>query len=374
MALTTSIHSFMLLFLLVFVLLINILHSPNKIIPWTGTGFVVTYVLLILAGTLAELTELLSSIAITLDWIQVIANSKQTVQGPTSTELNSVRAKLCLICKIVAPLFWAALFYFSSITASLAALITWTVISAAIELLLLRNMVTSYPDLNSTRTAAGGISGERIDQDQPILSTEPFQIYISQPAFIASIGYALLFMTALVPGALIINYLVYSNALVLEIATLQAIGSGIGIFGSIITPKLIEWVGLSKCGLISVWVYFVLLIVSFVQVVIPGTSVWLLIIPIILSRIFFWTFDLAEKQILKESIDETELAKTLSMEFLVSNLIALLPCAFAIMSITPEKFAFVAGGTLGAVFVGACLFSLWYKKHGHSHQLSTILG
>jgi len=121
-------------------------------------------------------------------------------------------------------------------------------------------------------------------------------------------------------------------------------------------------------------VYFVLLVVSFVQVVIPGTSVWLLIIPIILSRIFFWTFDLAEKQILKESIDETELAKILSMEFLVSNLIALLPYAFAIISVTPEKFAFVAGGTLGAVFVGACLFSLWYKNHGHGHQLSTILG
>jgi len=311
---------------------------------------------------------------ITLDWVQVIANSKQIVQGPTSTEFNSVRARLCLVCKILAPLFWAALFYFSSIKGSLAALITSTAISAAIELLLLRNMVNSYPDLVSSRTPVGGISGERIDQDQPMLSTEPFQIYISQPAFIASIGYALLFMAALVPGALIINYLVYSDALVLEIATLQAIGSGIGIFGSVTTPKLIEWVGLSKCALISVWVYFVLLVVSFVQVVIPGTSVWLLIIPIILSRIFFWTFDLAEKQILKESIDESELAKIVSMEFLVSNLIALLPYAFAIISITPEKFAFVAGGTLGAVFVGACLFSLWYKNHGHSHQLSTILG
>jgi len=180
-------------------------------------------------------------------------------------------------------------------------------------------------------------------------------------------------MSALIPGALVINYLVYSDALVLEVATLQAIGSGIGILGSLTTPKLIEWVGLSKCALISVWLYFVLLVVSFIQVAVPGTSVWLLIIPMILSRIFFWTFDLAEKQIVKESVDEVELLKVQSMELLLSNLLSLLPFAFAIMSVTPGKFVFVAGGSLGAVLFGACLFSFWYKKHGHSHQLSTVL-
>jgi len=254
--------------------------------------------------------------------------------------------------------------------ATIICLVIFTILSCCIEITLLYLLIDKYPELVGSRLT-NLIPGERID-NQPTFNLEPLKNYFSQPCFLVSLGNALLYLSALTPGVLIINYLVYENALVIEIAIFQGISAGIGIFGSLVTPKLIERIGLSKCTLGTIWIYFILLGISFFQVAVPDISIWLLTIPLIISRIFVWTFDLSVKQIMKESVLENQISKVIAIEYQLSNLFHLMILSLAIFSVTPSQFVFVAGGSLAFVFAACVLVTFWYRKHGHGHETSHI--
>jgi len=290
---------------------------------------------------------------------------------PHLNELNNVRQRVGLVSKIIAPLLVAALFYISTMIC-LSVLAAWTVLSGIIDFFFLKNLYQKFPDLISGRLAPGGPSGERIDDNQPLFVTEPFKVYYEQSSFFASMSYAIIQLSTLCPGAIIINYMVYHESSTIEIAILQSIGSGIGIIAAFATPRFIEWFGLSLCGLVSVWVVFGLVLIGFLKVAITGSSIWLLIVPIILSRIFIWSFEISQKQIIKESVDENVLTKMTAIESYLSHLLINVSYIMAIMSVTPKNYIFLAAVSLFAVFLGSVLYTVWYKKHGKTHELSTL--
>jgi len=328
----------------------------------------VVYVILLVIGTISELSDLLYHLVVNIDWVTVITNSKLS-SAPQLSELNNVKQRLSIVCKIISPIIVAGLYYGSVITC-LVTLIVWMIISCVSELLILRSLYYSFPDLLSGKAHPLGPSGERIEENQPFFITEPIKIFYSQTSFSASLSFIMIQFSALCPGAILINYMVYTNASTIEVAFLQSIGSGIGIISMFGTPKIIEKIGLSLCGLISIWVYFLLLLIGFLKVVIMGSSIWLLIIPIMLSRIFVWSYEITEIQIIKESVDDSIISKVNSIEYQLSHIMTLLSYSVAIMSISPKNFIYQAGASLATVFIGGLFFTIWYRNYGKVHELT----
>jgi len=239
----------------------------------------------------------------------------------------------------------AGLFHVS-ISTCLIFLIVWSIISGIVEFMFLKTLYQKFPDLISARLAPREHNGHRTDDDQPLFTTEPFKMYFNQTSFLASISYTLIQFSVLCPGAIIINYMVYLNVTSIEIALLQSLGSGLGIISVFATPHLIEAVGLSLTGLVSLWLAIITVIISFIRIVIQDISIWLLILPIVLSRIFIWSFEIVEKQIMKESVDESILYQMMGIESQLSHLISFVSYLLAIMTITPKNFINLAIASL----------------------------
>jgi len=322
-------------------------------------------------GIISELSELLSNTAMNTDWLMVVSNSKQYMSTPYLTELNLVRQRVVLFSKIIAPLLVAGLFHVS-ISTCLIFLIVWSIISGIVEFMFLKTLYQKYPDLISARLAPREHNGHRTDDDQPLFTTEPFKMYFNQTSFLTSISYTLIQFSVLCPGAIIINYMVYLNVTSIEIALLQSLGSGLGIIAVFVTPQLIEWFGLSICGLVSIWLVIISVIIGFVKIVLLDSSIWLLILPLILSRIFFWSFEIVEKQIVKESVDDSILYQMIGIESQLSHLVTVISFLLAIMSVTPKNFINLAIASLCSLLIAGIIFSIWFRNHGKAHELSSL--
>jgi len=285
--------------------------------------------------------------------------------------LNIVRMRLGILSKILAPILVAALFYISALTC-LVFLTVWSIISGIVEFIFLKNLYEKFPDLISARLAPSGLSGQRIDEDQPLFATDIIKVYFKQASSLASLSWTIIQFSSLCPGALIINYLVYINSNIFEIALLQSLGSGLGIIAAFVTPQFIEWFGLSLCSVISIWLVIITVTISFTKIVIIDSSIWLLIVPMILSRIFMWSFEISEKQIIKESVDDSILYQMMGIESQLSQLLSFLSYLIAIMCITPKNFVTLAIASLSSLYIAGILFSVWFKKHGKAHELSSL--
>jgi len=308
--------------------------------------------------------------AINDDWLVIISNSKQYMSTPYLTDLNCMRQRYAILSSFIAPLVVASLFYVS-IETTLVFLIGWSILSGILEFIFLKKLYQKFTDIISARLASRDHYGDQMedDDDQPMFSTLPFKVFFKQTSFLASLSFTLIQFSSLYPGAIIINYLVFTNTSSIEIALFYSIGSGIGIIALFATPQLIDWFGLSVCSLASVWLVIITLIIGFVQLIIMDISIWLLIAPIAVSRLFMLSFEICKKQIVKESIDERIINQMEGIESQLCHLVTFLTYLIAIMSVSPKNFFYLAIASLSTLFIAGILFSIWYKYHGKDHEL-----
>jgi len=288
------------------------------------------------------------------DWVVVIA---QCQNDASITELNAMSTRISLLCKIVAPLIFSLFVEFAGTFYGLIIAAAWNIISACFEIFLLKNLADTFPSIHAPKK-------QKPKTEEQNSCTEPYYLYSIQPCLFASLAYVSLYMTVIAPGALITNYLVFKEITPLEIALFQGAASFLGFFGTLFGPSIILYMGLQNTGLIMIWSQLTLIILCILQLFFfPNVNIWALLVPIIISRIPLWIFDITEVQLMQESIPEEHRGKVNSVEYSLTSLMVMISFALGLIAGTPENFKYLCVVSIAFVASGAVSFTVgWIKS------------
>merc|ERR1712159_287678 len=89
----------------------------------------------------------------------------------------------------------------------------------------------------------------------------------------------------------------------------RGVGAAFGIVATIVTPIMVERLGVNKAGFCSIWLQLTLLLPCLLSVFVDNVPLELtmLITGVVISRLGLWGFDLAVTQLLQTCVLESEL-------------------------------------------------------------------
>jgi iron-regulated transporter 1 len=258
---------------------------------------VVSYLFILVMGAIAAVASMANKVAIHKDWVVVICGEDDT----RLTRLNSNMRRIDLGCSVLAPLLVGLLSIASSSTA-VGCVAVWSAVSLVVEYHLIGWVYERIPALQgkserfqererakreaSQRQQPEEIAADehrlpppRIDVEDP--STNPVRIedvelpmhlrvlhrskrflvtfkdemraYYAHPVFLASLAYALLYISVLSLGGIMAAWLKIQGVSNTVIAVVRGIAASVGIASTYCVPWMIARWGLLRAGLVAVW-------------------------------------------------------------------------------------------------------------------------
>ena len=95
----------------------------------------------------------------------------------------------------------------------------------------------------------------------------------------------------------------------------------------------------------------------------------------IVSRAFLWMFDLAERQVMQEMVDESSRGVMNSMQIATYQALYCIIQGFGMIFSKPSEFVVLAFISLVSLMTAAVLYTIWYakqQKKGKQHNTSTM--
>lgn len=172
--------------------------------------------------------------------------------------------RIHLLSQIAAPVVFSFVLAYTDFMVGLIFICALNVISFVPESLLLRCLHHSIPQLQKTLT---------LNKPHPSVdSTAPtsfisqlfssWAIYVRSPIFMLSLGFTLLYLTALNPGALLNSYLLTQGIDEITIAIFQGVTAVAGLFPTFLNKFLFTLYGVARVAVASVWFQFGCLVIS----------------------------------------------------------------------------------------------------------------
>jgi iron-regulated transporter 1 len=187
------------------------------------------------------------------------------------------------------------------------------------------------------------------------------------------------FSTTTDNGALITGYLDWrtrydSSINQAMIGAQRGLGSIFGLLGTFVFPKLERWLGsVPRAGLFAIWLFWITLVPAAVILLTVGDCVesdFALMTGMILARVGLWAFDLAERQIMQEWIDEADRGKVNGMQTSGTQLAYVCIQAAGIVFPDPKDFGQLVVFSILAVLAAALLYTLWMvRERNHPAML-----
>lgn len=279
--------------------------------------FVVLEALVIIVGSIADLSSVGTKIAVEKDWVVVLAGSDKKLLAST----NAILRRIDLCCKILAPILVGQIMTFISKLAGVIFLVGWNVLSVFLEYYLLWNVFQSVTALSqkvlSTRQDEDSENGSSVDHNQEemqgavenedgdaesivpavrVRGQRPrksgifsrimpkriqtfrsgFRIYFAQTVARPGLALALLYFTVISFGAITTGY-AYTQCLTESVLSLiRGAGSLFGVLATFTFPRLRNAVGLVRSGLFSMSLQFSCLLFCAASVFAPGSPFFLL--------------------------------------------------------------------------------------------------
>lgn len=284
--------------------------------------------IIIIVGSIADLSSIGTKIAVEKDWVVVIAGSDKSLLAST----NAILRRIDLCCKILAPILVGQIMTYISKVAGVIFLAGWNVISVFLEYYLLWKVFQSVAALSQkvfdTRhkdDAEDGSSvdlnpedshgsGERLDWMQnedpgrgqsgtealvPSVDIRAQQtarkpgifkrikkriltfksgwhIYFRQTVARPGLALASLYFTVISFGAITTGY-AYTQCLTESMLSIvRGVGSLFGVLATFVYPILRNAIGVVRCGLFSMSLQFTCLLLCVAAVFAPGSPFFLL--------------------------------------------------------------------------------------------------
>lgn len=206
----------------------------------------------------------------------------------------------------------------------------------------------------------------------------PWEVYMQNPAFLASFSLALLYLTALSFASQMTTYLLTLGFTSVHISIFRLLAVAVELSATCAAPLLIRRIGAIRAGL-----WFVnqqLLAIALATGLFSfldgkgKTAGAALVLGVTLSRLGLWGFDLSVQYLVQESTLEASRGTFSAVEASLQNFFEMLSFGMTMVFAQPELFKFPVYISAGAIALSAvCFASFVRQKRGHLLHTSKCL-
>ncbi|RHY93600.1 hypothetical protein DYB35_000020 [Aphanomyces astaci] len=214
--------------------------------------------------------------------------------------------------------------------------------------------------------------------------------YFNHPTFLASFSFCALYMTVLTGDGLNSAYLqwrgvplsllgTYVHPLLviyaafhldcpkLETGLSSGLGGLFGFLGTLLFPVLLGCLGsIERVSVWSVWCFWATLVPVWVACVWYGESSvsdYIMMVAVLFSRMWLWSCDLGETQIMQEWVEADRRGSINAMQNATSKLFYIAVLLVSVFCSDPREFVTLVSVSVGAVLSSAIGFTVWYARH-----------
>jgi iron-regulated transporter 1 len=219
------------------------------------------------------------------------------------TRANATMTRLTLMCDIGAPFLVGLLLSTSAISQSAAYTVcivcAWFGLALLPKVLLLNRATSRMPSRVSRPMPIDALSDPLpLNAAAQAARTvrewaHDWTIYARQPVFLASLAFAVAWLTVLSPGGTMSAWLVSQNTSALTIAGFRAASAVCGFASTFGAQALIGRVGPARAGIVGVATQATSLVVAMILMFAKG-PVEAFLLFVVLSRVGLWAYDIAE--------------------------------------------------------------------------------
>ncbi|KAL7329919.1 hypothetical protein PS15p_204929 [Mucor circinelloides] len=344
------------------------------------------YSLVVVFGCALKLAFIANNIAIEKDWVMVMTD------GDTEAMLT-VMKRIDLFCKTMAPVMIGSVMSFGpSVGAIIIAV--WNMISVVIEYQLVFQTYKEFPRLasknkdyvqsrigeqapllndSSEEMSGTNDTGAGVHQHQPQQQEEhpvSFIEYIHHKIFPASLAMAMLYLTVLSFGGIMISYLKIAGYSDWSLGILRAVAGIAGIASTYILPYLSAKIGIIRAGVWALWFESATLVPVVLSFTTWGSqSPWgpiMLFGGMSVSRIGLWVFDISETILMQQMVDNSQIGSISGWQHSLCNAFDLSQYVLTAIVSDPNDFIIPATVSLSAVFAASISYTVFVKQErGH---------
>lgn len=348
-------------------------HKPVWTLKLVGL-FAVTLV----CGGIGQVLNDAQTLAIERDWVVVIAAADSNALA----RLNTTMRRIDLSCKILAPMAFGVIMDFAGTDPTTRAMTgaavvaIWNVLSTPLEYFMTRDVYTLSPALAVKESAdddANENENDRVGTHDPPPSTKAryakmWTDYVNHPVFLLSFAFCSLYMTILDGGALNTAYLKWRGIPDSVLGLSRGAGAVFGLIGTFIFPFTRQLLGrVERVAVVSVWLFWACLTPVILAFALSGessTSDYAMLGCMVVSRVWLWSADLAETQIMQEWIEPHRRGAINAMQTATYQFFYILIQCMGVVFHDPRQFEALVGFSLTTVLFSAIGFTVWDVRYG----------
>ncbi|TMW66071.1 hypothetical protein Poli38472_003836 [Pythium oligandrum] len=344
-------------------------HKP----VWTAKLMGLFGVTLVCGGVGQVLNDA-QTLAIERDWVVVLSGDNSTQLAT----LNTVMRRIDLSCKILAPMAFGIIMDFAGSDPTTRAMIgaaavgIWNLISMPLEYVMTKDIYDLSPELAMKENSEDG-EEDSSSTSSSFVSTARRYVrmwrgYLNHPVFLISFAYCALYMTVLDGGALNTAYLKWRGIPDSILGASRGAGAVFGLVGTFVFPTIRRWIGrVERVAVVSVWLFWLSLVPVIAAFVMTGESQisdYVMLGCMVVSRVWLWSTDLAETQIMQEWIESSRRGSINSMQTATYQFFYILIQFMGIVFHDPRQFQALVWYSLATVFGSSVGFTAWDLKYG----------
>ncbi|KAH7915225.1 iron transporter [Hygrophoropsis aurantiaca] len=352
---------------------------------------IAVFIGMVLCGAILKVATVCLTISIERDWASTIGKG----HSQRLVKLNTWIRRVDLVCDLVSPLFVSALTAGVSYSFATAFLAGMTAVSFVLEMVLSGITYRRFPELSQNRNTdithgdqstidprSQSFGHRLLGHLDPRELIRDFEEFRKLPVFYTSLSIASIYLTVLSFDGTMLTFLKdarkYTDPF---IAGQRAACTAAGLTGTILFPILSRKLGVVRTGSWSIWSEFMCLIPVVASLyfgapesksntpeAVPEWNAAMLFGGMALSRIGLWMFDLAQLQILQESLESNPRRNRLtSLQYTLQNVFDMAKYALTMGLASPSNFRWAGLVSVIAVFVGGVLYTFGYARIVRGH-------
>ncbi|CEG41883.1 ferroportin family [Plasmopara halstedii] len=354
----------------------NEYHKPE----WTWS-LKVLFVGILVCGGMGQVLSEAQTLGIERDWVVVIAKSSEVEHTFALESLNTRLRRIDLVCKLLGPLAFGIIMEFAGYDRTTRALIgtisvaIWNGLASPLQYLMTRDIYNFVPELAIKKK-----SPDSKKQCHPLDTSSTlfkyammWRVYAQHPVFLLSFSYCTLYMTVLDNGALSTAYLKWRGLPDSLLGFSRGAGAMFGLLGTVLFPFLRQaFSRLERVAVASIWLFWLSLLPVLVAFLLTGESRmsdYVMLCSVAAARVWLWSADLAEVQLLQEWIEPSRRGAINAMQTATYQLFHVVIQMAGFVFHDPSQFSMLIYFSVAAVLAAALGFTLWYVRYGYHRSL-----
>jgi iron-regulated transporter 1 len=332
---------------------------------WSYAGKGVVMVIITIAGMIAKVSSSLNKVSIHKDWCVVMAKKNAAWQ----TQINASMRRVDLSCNILAPMLVGVLSAVITPTWTCVVIALWASCSVVAEWHIASMVYNRVPALQGKRNINSAEPTQPANMsiqtwfDVQLNAARAYSRHIVLPI---SVSYAMLYLSVLSLGGIMITYIRTLGVADLWLAVARGGGALVAIGSTFAVPWMINNWGLAKAGKVAIWSQVACLaplVALFVFV--PSQSsqkhggfIIVIFLCLAASRFGLWGFDLAQTQLMQQLVDPAHAGIINSTQETVVNIFWLVSFALTMIFHDPTNFLWPVIISFSAVLFAGMLFTM----------------